>query len=91
LLCTDTDSLIMEIKTIDFYDYVKNSLINEFDTSNYPKDNVYNMPLVNKNVLGKYKDELSGQIMEEFIGLSSKLYAYKMLEDRKECKVAKGT
>jgi hypothetical protein len=46
LLYTDTDSLIMEIKTDDFYDDVKNNLINEFDTSDYSKDNCYNMPLV---------------------------------------------
>jgi hypothetical protein len=43
----DADSLIMEIKTKDFYDHVKN-MITEFDTSDYPKDNVYNIPLVNK-------------------------------------------
>ena len=33
LLYIDTDSLIMEIKTDDFYSDVKNSLIKHFDTS----------------------------------------------------------
>jgi hypothetical protein len=64
----------MEIKTNDFYDDVK-SIINEFDTSDYLKTNIYNMPLVNKKVLGKFKDELNGKIMEEFISLRPKLYA----------------
>ena len=54
LLYMDTDSLIMEIKTKDFYDDFK-SMITEFDTSDYPKDNVYGIPLVNKKVLGKLK------------------------------------
>jgi hypothetical protein len=35
-----TDSLIMEIKTNDFYVDVKLSMITEFDTSDYPKDNI---------------------------------------------------
>ena len=90
LLHTDTDSLIMEVKTNDFYEDVKTKFITEFDTSDYPKDNIYNMPLVNKNVLGKFKDELSGQIMSEFIGLRSKMYSYKMHESGKECEKAKG-
>ena len=64
----DTDSLIMKIKTNYFYDDTK-STINEFDTSDYSKDNVHGISLVNKNVFGKLKDELNGQIMEEFIGL----------------------
>ena len=37
LLYTDTDSLIMEIKTNDSYHNVKTSLIEHFDTSDYPK------------------------------------------------------
>jgi hypothetical protein len=69
LLYMDTDSLIMEIKTDDFYSDVKNGLINEFDISDYSKENIYGIPLVNKKVLGKFKDELCGQIMEEFISL----------------------
>ena len=89
LLYTDTDSLIMEIKTTNFYDDVKNYLIDKFDTSDYPKDNIYNMPLVKKKVIGKFKDELNGQIMEEFISLRSKLYSYKLLEG-KEGEKAKG-
>jgi pyruvate/2-oxoglutarate/acetoin dehydrogenase E1 component len=55
LFYADTDSLIMEIKTNDFYEEAKTKFINEFDTSDYSKDNVYNMPLVNKQVLGKFK------------------------------------
>ena len=93
LLYMDTDSLIMEIKTDDFYCDVKNDLLQDFDTfdtSDYPKDNAYGIPLANKKVLGKFKDELNGKIMEEFIGLRSKLYSYKVFEDGKETKKAKG-
>jgi hypothetical protein len=79
----------MEIKTHDFFNDIKNSLIDKFDTSDYPKNNVYGMPIVKKKVLGKFKDELNGQIMEEFIGLRSKLYAYKLFENGKETKKAK--
>jgi hypothetical protein len=89
LLYMDTDSLIMEIKTDDFYNDMK-SMINEFDTSDYLKDNAYGMPLVNKKVLGKFKDELNGKIMDEFIGLRSKLYAYKLFANGNETKKAKG-
>ena len=54
LLYMDTDSLIIEIKTDDFYSDVKNSLIEHFDTSDYPKDYSYEIPLVNKKVPGKF-------------------------------------
>jgi hypothetical protein len=66
----DTDSLIMEIKTKDFYEDFKN-MINEFDTNDYPEDGVYGIPLINKKVLGKFKVGLNGKRMEEFIGLRS--------------------
>ena len=65
-------------------------MINEFDTSDYSEDNIYGVPLVNKKVLGKFKDELNGPVMEEFIGLRSKLYAYKLFVNGKGAKKAKG-
>jgi len=46
-LYIDTDSLIMDIKSDDFYNDVKNSLIKYFDTSDDPKGNPYELPLVN--------------------------------------------
>jgi hypothetical protein len=85
LLYMETDSLIMDMKTKDIYDDVKN-IVKEFHTSDYPEDNVYGIPVVNKKVLGKFKDELNGKIMEDFIGLRSKLYAHKMFENGKESK-----
>ncbi|GFT98807.1 uncharacterized protein NPIL_213371 [Nephila pilipes] len=76
LMYTDTDSFIYEIKTDDFYSDMKDDL-NLYDTSDYDKNNVYNLPLVNKKVIGKMKDENKGNIMIEYVGLKSKMYAYK--------------
>ena len=43
-----------------------------------------------KHVIGKFKDKVSGILINEFIGLRSKMYSY--LKDTDECgKTAKGT
>ncbi|GFT13365.1 hypothetical protein TNCV_1551101 [Trichonephila clavipes] len=47
--------------------------INLYDTSGYDENNIYNLPLVNKKVIGKMKDENKGNIMTEYVGLKSKM------------------
>ena len=66
------------------------NMIDEFDTSDYKKDNIYEIPQVNKKVIGKFKDEMNGEILEEFIGLASKLYSIKIFAENVEMKKAKG-
>jgi len=83
----DTDSFIYEIETDDFYKDLK-EMVDLFDTSEYGKNNIYGIPLINKKVLGKMKDENNGKIMTEFIGLRSKMYAFKV--ENKEKRNAKG-
>ena len=64
----DTDSVIMYIKTEDFYKDIANDAEKRFDTSNYE----VNRPLPtgkNKKVIGLMKDELGGKIMTEFLAL----------------------
>ena len=47
-----------------------------FDFSGYEKESpFYNDE--NKNIIGKMKDELIGEIIEEFVGLRAKMYSLK--------------
>ena len=77
-LCyTDTDSFIMHIKTDDFYKDISADVDKWFDTSNFNKND--NRPLEigkNKNVPGKFKDELGAKIMTKFLALTAKTYSF---------------
>lgn len=75
LLYTDTDSLVYQIFTQNFYDDIKPDLNSYFDTSDYPPDNDYGFPLLNKKRLAFFKDENNGKIFKEFVGLRAKMYA----------------
>ena len=92
LLFTDTDSLMYEIETEDFYKDISAEKKDKSDTSNFPKDHESGIPTgCNKKVLGMFKDEAGGEIIDEFVGLRAKLYSYKMLEgeESKKCKGVK--
>ena len=67
---TYTDSLVMHIKTEDFYKDIANYVGRLFDTSNYSKKDDRPLPMgKNKKVIGMFKDELGGKIMTEFCEL----------------------
>ena len=92
LLYTDTDSLMYEIETEDFYKDISGDVKDRFDTSDYPPNHPSGIPRgCNKKVLGVFKDEVGGKIIEKFVGLRAKLYSYKMLEgeENKKCKGVK--
>ena len=78
LLYTDTDSLLLEIKTENVYkDMQKN--IEEYDTSDFPED----------HFLHNTKDECAGRPIAEYVGLRPKMYS--ILEaSGKNIKKAKG-
>ena len=59
-----------------------------FDFSNYLKDSEFSDD-TNKKVIGKMKDEFGGVIATDFIGLKSKMYSMKKIND-KELNAAKG-
>ena len=89
LLFTDTDSLMYEIQTEDFYKDISADVKHRFDTSDYPPNHPSGIPSgFNKKVLGVFKDEVKGKVIDEFVGLRAKLYSYKMFEGKesKECK-----
>ena len=69
----DTDSFIVHVKTDDIYKDIAEDVETRFDTSNFEIDK----PEINRQkVIGLMKDELGGQIMEEFVGLRAKTYSY---------------
>lgn len=85
--CTDTDSVIYEIRTPDLYADLA-ELGECFDFSDYPKEH----PLFSekfKKVPGYFKDELNGVPMKSFIGLRPKMYAFERGGTGEKC-VGKG-
>ena len=90
LLFTDTDSLMYEIETEDFYKDISEDVKDRFDTSDYPENHPSGIPTgINKKVLGMFKDEAAGKIIKEFVGLRAKMYSF-IMEDGKENKRCKG-
>jgi hypothetical protein len=87
LAYTDTDSFVIHVETDDLYKDLK-QINNHMDFSDYPKKHE-NYDVSNKKVLGKFKDELNGKIMREYIGLKPKMHAMDVQRD-KEQKKAKG-
>ena len=57
------------------------------DFSNYPKDSK-SFDETNKKVIEKMKDEVGGVIVDEFVGLESKMYAIKKNNTAKEVNIA---
>ena len=89
LLFTDTDSLMYEIRTEDFYKDISPDIEAKFDTSDYPVDHKSGIPIgLNKKVIGMFKDEVAGNQITHFIGLRPKLYSFKVEEGAtiKKCK-----
>ncbi|XP_054275402.1 uncharacterized protein LOC128994697 [Macrosteles quadrilineatus] len=88
LIYMDTDSLIFEVITPDLYDSFV-PIIDHLDTSGFPKDNPAYRPN-NAKVLGKFKDELNGVYIQEFLGVRTKVYTIvkedDMFDPIKKCK-----
>lgn len=73
LLFTDTDSFCYKLETNDLYKDLRQHK-SHFDFSGYPTNHeLYSAR--NKKVIGKWKDELNGRILTQFIGLSAKMYS----------------
>jgi len=89
LAYTDTDSLIYEIKTNDFYRDLEIKFKEIMDFSDYP-DEHYLKNDENKKQLGYLKDEMNSKIINEFIGLKAKLYSIKYGDKSEYKSKAKG-
>src|SRR5436190_4886506 len=76
----DTDAFLYNQKTDDLYEDLKTfPYACDMDFSSYPVTHP-NYSLVNKKVLGKFKDEVNGKPITELVCLRPKMYAIKMLE-----------
>ena len=73
----DTDSFVIHIITEDFNEDIANDLERWFDTSSYNENKTGKRPLPigkSKKVIGLFKDELEGKIMEKFCEFRPKTY-----------------
>ncbi len=82
LLFTDTDSLMYLIYTENIYnDFWADR--EHFDFSGFPETSDYHST-TNKKVIGKMKDETSGDPIIEFVGLRPKMYSFVTVKEDNE-------
>ena len=65
--------MLQNSERFDFSDYQNN---HPYFTG-MSSDAIENLKLKNKKVIGKFKDELCGERMLEFVGLREKMYSYR--------------
>ena len=80
----DTHSFIVHVNTDDIYKDIAQHPETRFDTSSQEIDRPLPMRK-NKQMIRLMKDELGGQIMEEFVGLKENDDKYKIAKDTKLC------
>ena len=84
LLFTDTNSLLYEIATEDFYKDISGDVEDKLDTCNYPEDRVSGTPNGrNKKVVRMMKDEAGGKVVEDFVGLRANTTATRCLRQKR--------
>ena len=79
VLFTDTDSLVYQIYTDDFYRDMKEDMEQWYDTSDYPPSHPCHSKQ-NMKRLGFFKDETNGVPILEFIGLRAKMYSIRLAD-----------
>jgi hypothetical protein len=88
LIYTDIDNNVIQIFTEDIYEGWK-GIKDYMDFSGYDKNHPC-YDATNKKVLGKFKDEMDGKIITNFIALRPKMYCLKVFNEQKAEKKAKG-
>ena len=93
VLYSDTDSLVLNIETDDFFKDISGDVVEWFDTNDFPEDHpavLEGLPIVkeNKKKIGLMKDECGGKILTEWVALRPKLYSF--LTESGEKQKAKG-
>ena len=86
LQMTDTDSLLLEIQTDDWYDDIRDEVKTLYDTSAYPGNHPAGLPRVNKKVIELWKDEYKGRTVSEYACTCSKSYALTLSDYSGMCK-----
>ncbi len=76
VLQTDTDELLLHIKTEGFYEDIKPDIEKWFDTSNLIENNKFEIEPKNLMKLGRFKIETGQNIVTVFVGLRAKMYFY---------------
>jgi hypothetical protein len=87
IIQTDTDGLMLMVKTEDFYEDIKKDIGERFDTSNFKKKNIFGITPKNKMKLGCFKIETGEYIVLEIVGLRSKMYSYPICKAYKENRI----
>ena len=88
----DTDSMVCNIQTEEFYKDTTKNIGKKFDTNGYSKDDIRSLLVgKNKKVLGMMRNELGVKIVTNFVTLRAKMYAYRKMDKKLNHKCCKST